>query len=120
MIEGVLKYSSFSDAAGEIENVDLNEVFKSIEADLEIVIMMKKASIKKKGKLPVIQGANLLLYQLFYNLVNNSLKFAREKPVIRIESRVVKKDGSKYVEVSVIDNGIGFNQRYAAQIFDAF
>ena len=120
MIEGVLKYSSFSETVQEIETVDLNEVLQSIKADLEIVIMMKKAVVKKKGKLPTIQGAQVLLYQLFYNLVNNSLKFAKGKPVIAVASRIITKDGVKYAEITVSDNGIGFRQSFASRIFDAF
>jgi signal transduction histidine kinase len=119
MIEGVLKYSSFSEVVQEIEEVDLNDVMQSIETDLEVVIFMKKAVIEK-GTLPVIQGAQVLLYQLFYNLVNNSLKFAKDKPMIRISARIIKLDGVDHAEISVSDNGIGFRQDYAGQIFHAF
>ena len=119
MIEGVLKYSSLNEE-GEINtSVDLNEIIKSIEADLEVMINQKKAEIVK-DELPVIEGAPVLIYQLFYNLINNSLKFSRENPVVRIFSSVETVDGMKYAKIMVADNGIGFKQTYANKIFDAF
>ncbi len=119
MIEGVLKYSSLAEAEQEIELVDLNEVVISIENDLEIMINQKHAIIKKED-LPRVEGAKVLLYQLFYNLINNSLKFCQEIPEINITSSVFEEDNKAFAEIKVIDNGIGFDQRFADRLFDAF
>ncbi|HEX8061102.1 MAG TPA: ATP-binding protein [Cyclobacteriaceae bacterium] len=118
MIEGVLKYSSLNEAQ-EIEEVDLNEIVGSIEADLEIMMTQKNAKITKYN-LPAVQGAQVLLYQLFYNLINNSLKFTKSDPEITISSSVVHEGAKQFAEIVVSDNGIGFDQQFAEQLFNAF
>jgi signal transduction histidine kinase/CheY-like chemotaxis protein len=119
MIEGVLKYSSLSETQEEIGEVDLNEVIRNIEADLEVVINQKHAVIKM-GNLPRVEGAQVLLYQLFYNLINNSLKFCVQKPEITITSSSIKNEEKDCVEISVKDNGIGFDPQFSDRLFDAF
>jgi signal transduction histidine kinase len=119
MITGVLKYSSMNAVEEDITLVDLDEIIKSIESDLEVVIHQKKAVINKDN-LPKLEGAYVLLYQLFYNLLNNSLKFSEGRPVIDISSSYVSRNGQQYAKIVVADNGIGFDQGYAERIFDAF
>ncbi len=58
-------------------NLDLNPIIGSVENDLEVLIEKKRASIKYEN-IPMIEGTYFLLYQLFYNLINNSLKFSKE------------------------------------------
>jgi signal transduction histidine kinase len=119
MIEGVLQYSSLNGIDQVNTNVNLNEIIKSIEADLEVIIHQKKVEIIK-DELPVIDGMPVLIYQLFYNLINNSLKFSKENPVIRISSSVEVVNERQYAKIMVADNGIGFGQEHATKIFDAF
>ncbi len=120
MINGVLNYSSLSASEQPIERVNLNQVIKNVESDLEVLIQ-QKAAIIKAGPLPIIEGASVLIYQLFYNLINNSLKFSRPdvKPVISITGK--DSDLSKnYTVIELRDNGIGFEQEYAERIFETF
>jgi signal transduction histidine kinase/CheY-like chemotaxis protein len=119
MIDGVLRYSSMNESIQATEDVDLNEVIDSIQVDLEIIISQKEATIRK-GDLPTLQGAHVLLYQLFYNLINNSLKFNNSKPEITIVSSLIKKGEKFYSEIVVKDNGIGFDQKFSMHVFDAF
>lgn len=117
MIDGVLLYSS-SDAETPLdEAVDLNNTIRNIEADLELLIQQKSASIHYHA-LPVVEGAPLLLYQLFYNLILNSLKFSHSSrtPVIYINASVF----GDQVQIVVSDNGIGFGQNESRNIFKTF
>jgi signal transduction histidine kinase len=100
-----------------IETVALGETIRQIQSDLEILIQQKKAGFTI-GELPRIEGAAVLIYQLFYNLINNALKFSRPEtaPVIVISSS----GAGDHVAISIVDNGIGFDQENAAKIFDAF
>lgn len=72
-----------------------------------------------------------MLYQLFYNLVNNALKFSRTDvaPLISVAAttasaadlqRAHLEQGKKYIKITVQDNGIGFNQQNAEKIFQTF
>jgi len=121
MIEGVLSYSTFNSQEQTTDAVDLNKVMADISNDLELPIMQKEASLRY-AHLPVIEGARVLLYQLFYNLINNALKFAEpsRSPVITITSEGFEKDGQAFQRIIVEDNGIGFEQEYSEEIFDTF
>lgn len=121
MIDGVLSYSTLNANEQKLEEINLNQIFKNIESDLEIVIQQKKATINV-SHLPVIQGAQVLIHQLFYNLINNSLKFSKTDvpPVIDVKSEVINRFGHKLVRIIVSDNGIGIEPEYADKIFGAF
>ncbi|HEY5823906.1 MAG TPA: ATP-binding protein, partial [Cyclobacteriaceae bacterium] len=121
MVDGVLSYSTLSEVDQPTELMDLNEVIKSIQTDLEVLIHEKKAVIKS-DLLPKLEGAPVLLYQLLYNLINNSLKFSKtdEAPIIEIHSSIIKWEGNPFVKIVLKDNGIGFEQEYAEKIFTTF
>jgi len=116
-----LNYSTFNSAEQVIEDVDLDELFGQIEADLEILIQQKNADIKK-GQLGKVEGAAVLIYQLFYNLINNSLKFIKSDvhPVISIHSEQVSDEGIEMTKIIISDNGIGFSPEHAENIFNTF
>jgi PAS domain S-box-containing protein len=130
LIEGVLQYSSMDAVEQMNEPVDLNELLRNIELDLEVVVQQKGASIVYES-LPVVEGSAVLLHQLFYNLINNSLKFSKPgtPPFIqitfeRIKSMEVPEEGlhpdREYVKFKLKDNGIGFKQSDAQNIFKTF
>ncbi|MGE5520027.1 MAG: PAS domain S-box protein [Candidatus Dadabacteria bacterium] len=117
MIEGVLLYSSVNATEDSWEAVDLNKIIETIQLDLELAINQKQAVIAH-DKLPVVKGSTILLHQLFYNLLNNSLKFSRQgvPPMVKINSQL--KDGFYQIEVS--DNGIGFDKEQMSKLFKPF
>jgi signal transduction histidine kinase len=117
MIEGVLHYSTINSTEQKTELVDLNRVIKNIESDLELPIMQKKATIAYSG-LPSIEGAPVLLYQLFYNLINNSLKFSQTDIPCRIS--ITASQDNDNVTITLTDNGIGFDREQSERIFETF
>ncbi len=121
MIEGVLNYSTINATEQQLQAVDLNVIIKDIMVDLEVLITNKNAVIKT-DVLPVIEGASILLYQLFYNLISNSLKFSRSEiqPFISISSKTFYKNNVPFTEIELKDNGIGFGQSEAEKIFNTF
>jgi signal transduction histidine kinase len=121
MIEGVLKYSTFNSSERNIETVDLQKTLTDIQCDLEILIQKKRAKFNISN-LPRIEGAQVLIYQLFYNLINNSLKFIRKgvEPVITISGTTVLLQGVEYAQIRISDNGIGFDPTQNKLIFDTF
>ncbi len=122
VIDGVLSYSALNASEEPISRIDLNEVFRNVEADLEVLIQQKNATIVYNG-LPEIEGAPVLIYQLFYNIVQNSLKFSKPDlpPQIAITASVVaKRPGVDWMEMLITDNGIGFEEQYAKSIFNTF
>jgi PAS domain S-box-containing protein len=119
MIDGVLQYSSLDSHQVLSEPVDLNRVLQDVQNDLELVIQQKNATVEC-SRLPAVPGSPVLLHQLFYNLINNSLKFSREDtpPLIRIYS--IDDDMKNETSIVVEDNGIGFRQQDAEKIFGTF
>jgi PAS domain S-box-containing protein len=121
MIDGVLAYSTANANLQQNTMVDLNEVLRNIETDLEVALQKTEGSIHY-GKLPTIEGAQVLLYQLFYNLINNSIKFSKSgvKPEITVSSEILQETDKRIAHILVKDNGIGFNQDQAERIFETF
>jgi len=119
LIEGILAYSTFNNSSQPIEVISLDGILRSIKTDLEFVIEQKKAEIKI-GILPELEGAPILIHQLFYNLVQNSLKFARPgiPPHVKISTSPTDKEG--FVKIEVKDNGIGIDPQFSEKIFNAF
>ena len=121
MIDGVLSYSTLNNVRIPNERININAVIKQVETDLELLIQKKTAIIHTK-ELPIIEGAPILIHQLFYNLINNSLKFSSpdRKPIISIKGEVVKKKTIEYARITVKDNGIGFPDEFREKIFSTF
>lgn len=123
MIDGVLTYSTVSENVQPLERVDLNAVMENIETDLEVVLE-DTADVIIRQALPVLEGAQVLLYQLFYNLVKNSLKFARKDvpPRITITSTIIGYPDTEapIARITVQDNGIGFSPGHEKAIFKTF
>ncbi|WP_336518047.1 ATP-binding protein [Pollutibacter soli] len=123
MIDGILQYSSVDAVKQSFEKINLNDLLIGITEDLEIPITEHNARVDI-GPLPKVVGSHILLYQLFYNILNNSLKFIREKesPLIEITDKTGA-DGeefSMYYRIDISDNGIGFEPAYAERIFESF
>jgi light-regulated signal transduction histidine kinase (bacteriophytochrome) len=121
MIDGILDYSKLKNSRPKFLQVSLNEIIKNIESDLEVLIQQKNATIQT-NELMVIHADRVLIYQLFYNLILNSLKFSKkDQPIaINVLAEVVKLDGKEFNKITLSDNGIGFEQEYADSIFDTF
>jgi signal transduction histidine kinase len=130
LIVAVLHYSRLSRTGQQFTEVDLNAVLEEIKCDLELVISEKKAVIRA-SPLPVITGIPLQMNQLFLNLIGNSLKFNDQPPEINIRAKILSHEdingdhelqGAErgFFEIEFQDNGIGFEQQYADQIFTIF
>lgn len=129
LIKDVLNYSRLSTAEQFFQKVDLNNTLEEIKNDFELLITEKKAVVDI-SPLPEIPGIPLQLNQLFFNLISNALKFCDQDPVIEITTEGVSKEevlsllhlnqSKRYVKITCRDNGIGFDEQYAEQIFNIF
>lgn len=131
LIKDLLSYSGLNRKEAEFEPTDLNEILDAVLDDLEMMIAQSGAVITHE-RLPRIEAIPVQMNQLFYNLVNNSLKFAKPDLPLHLDvsckqikgKEVVDVAGLKpdvfYYEIIFSDNGIGFSQQYARQIFELF
>ena len=128
LIRDVLNYSRLSKTDNAFVQVDLNQVLQDVQNDFELLIEQKKAMMEVSA-LPLVKGDALQLRQLFGNLVSNSLKFCEQQPRIQIRSALINLPAQakgaehapgQYAEIIFNDNGIGFEQKYAEQVFVVF
>ncbi len=131
LINDVLKFSMLSKEREKFEKVYLDNTIKNVLGDYELLIEQKSAKINT-GTLPVIEAIPLQMSQLFTNLISNSLKFAsKERNLeLNITCAIVTKEEVKqhkelneektHYKIECRDNGIGFEQENAHQIFTIF
>lgn len=129
LLEDLLAFSRLSFEGKALDTVDLNDSVKLAVSDLEIAIEEMNGKIEYEN-LPVIKGHAHQFKQLFLNLIGNALKFrkADQAPHIQITSKKVNQpvlpDASilygAFVEIKVVDNGIGFEQIFSEKIFAIF
>ena len=106
--------------------VDLAAVIDAVSHDLKTLTTETNGRIVW-GELPKVEAVPTLMYQLFHHLLSNGLKFHRATvpPLIQIDSVIVternsQSDGIDYCEIRVVDNGIGFEEKYGERIFSVF
>lgn len=131
LINDLLKFSRHTNDSFGFEETDLNEIVKEVLSDLEIEIQQKDAQVFS-GRLPVISAIPTQISQLFQNIISNSLKFCKNNcsPQIFIETEKIKGgeisgvndhfQDQTFHRIYFIDNGIGFDQKYADDIFMVF
>jgi PAS domain S-box-containing protein len=130
LINNLLDFSRITTKTGVFTTVNLNFILHQVKIDLELIIEETGTTIIS-GKLPTIQAIGPQMKQLFFNLINNSIKFRKEgvRPEIAIEERLLSDDEKlhfhlpatrQYYRISFSDNGIGFEEEYATRIFQIF
>ncbi|OIN59184.1 ATP-binding protein [Arsenicibacter rosenii] len=129
LIKAVLDYSRLSKKDELFTEVDLNVILDHILIDLELLIEQKNVAIQRTV-LPTVKGIPLQLSQLFTNLITNAIKFSDQTPAISVWAENVPLNELKqlnrlspdrpFIKVMVQDNGIGFDAKYAEQIFTIF
>jgi signal transduction histidine kinase len=116
LIQDVLEFSRFDRKETKNTEVDLNESLIMVMQNLQET-MEKKNAVVFAQSLPTIEGNSVRLLQLFQNLVGNGIKYNENpKPRVIVGHRM---DKTSHV-FSVIDNGIGIDEEYHAQIFEMF
>ncbi len=118
--------NAFSDYARpprlQLAPVSLNHVIN------EVVDLYRsgddKVSIELRlnDELPEVQADSGRLRQLLHNLIKNAKEATTgcETPSIEIDSCYLEKSNGRYVQMRVCDNGPGFPQEIASQVFEPY
>lgn len=117
LIEDLLSFSRVTTKAQPYVPVNLKKIAAGVVSDLEVRIEETGATVEI-GNLPTVDADALQMRQLFQNLIGNALKFHKKDvpPVVKLEAA---REGKMY-EIKVIDNGIGFEEKYSDRIFTIF
>ena len=117
LINDLLSFSRVTTKAQPFVRVDLGEIARDVAHDLEIRTQETGGTIVV-GNMPVIDADPLQMRQLLQNLAGNALKFHRPGVAPRVDVQGAVENGRCRITVS--DNGIGFEQKYADRIFTMF
>jgi PAS domain S-box-containing protein len=129
LINDLLSFSRVTTKAQPFAKVDLARTAREVVDDLEARIEMTKGRVEL-GQLPVIDAEPLQMRQLIQNLIGNALKFrlADVPPVAKLDAKIYSgvlpqaHDSAprQLCELTVSDNGIGFDEKYLDRIFNVF
>ena len=130
LINNLLSYSKVDEVEEQPKRIDLNDVLISALDDLGERIDDIGAEVASDA-LPVVNGVQFQLEQLFTNLIGNSLKYVKKetRAKIQIKSKIISRNeiptellsfGGNFVKLQFIDNGIGFEKKYEEKIFEIF
>jgi PAS domain S-box-containing protein len=122
LINDLLTFSRLTTKANPFVPVKLAEIAGEVREDLEARIEQVKGRVEIEA-LPVIAADSLQMRQLLQNLIGNALKFRRPEaaPVVTVAARIFQDPcGLELCELTVADNGIGFDEKYLDRIFNVF
>jgi len=122
LINDLLTFSRIIRRSEAFVSVDLNIVINGVLGDLEMSLE-KTGGRVEVGTLPSLEADPIQMHQLLLNLLGNALKFQPPgaKPVVKVGSRRVSSpSGEEFCEISVEDNGIGFEEKYLEKMFAVF
>ncbi|HSU60069.1 MAG TPA: ATP-binding protein [Bryobacteraceae bacterium] len=118
LISDLLEYSQLTRGESHTrERIDLNTVLEEARQILAAAIDASGAEVRSEA-LPEVRAAPGQMVQLFQNLIANAIKYRRPDaaPYIRVWCEPC---GGAF-QIVVADNGQGFDERYADQIFGIF
>lgn len=131
LIEDLLMFSRMVNVPADPVVVDLNTIVNDIIQEVK-ENNKNRNIIVHVDKLPVIKGYATQLIQLFQNIINNSVKYSKPSGDIEIhignsmvkgasiQAAIPSERQKMFYQVTVSDNGIGFEQQYAQKIFNIF
>src|SRR6187455_630777 len=131
LINNLLDFSRHTVSSNDFKKTPLNDLVKNVLAELEVDIEKSNARINYEN-LPVVSAVPGLMQQLFYNLFSNAIKFRKPAVDLVIDVKAEKMNpidlskftkynqGKNYYKITVQDNGIGFDDKYAEDIFRVF
>ncbi|QJD80434.1 PAS domain S-box protein [Spirosoma rhododendri] len=137
LIKDLLAFSRISTQQVTATEISLTQVISVVQDNLTVSIEESDAQIDADN-LPMVQGDVTQLEQLFQNLLSNAIKFSRVDlhgdpviPHIRVTARLVTLDElpasikpgrqiKTYYRIDVVDNGVGFEEKYTNRIFQVF
>lgn len=125
LLDDILNISRIGKKDKEFEFINLNVIIEDVKK--RIVEKLDSDLTVNATELPTIKGSVEMLTYLFQHLIDNAIKFQPEgnTPAITISCQEVASEDlpgnpEVYYEISVTDNGIGFEQTQAETIFDMF
>ena len=129
LITDILTFSKISVDAPSFVVCNMNNLLQEVLADLDEEVKAKNGKVVIET-LPELSVNPSLIKPLFHNLIGNALKYSKKDttPLVKITCEIsAQLNGKanqgnvlKYCRIFIQDNGIGFDQKYAEEIFGMF
>jgi len=130
LIRALLQYSRLNGSDVSFVVTDLNALVEEVKNSILETIEENRATVAISA-LPEVAVVPHQMSQVFSNIFLNSIKYKKEDadPLITISTQLVDADSTKipglnkpqrFWQISVADNGIGFDPAYAERIFEVF
>lgn len=119
LVDKVLKLSMFEKKEIDLkyEPLNLKDIVDEVVSSMRLQIEKYHARVTVISEGDVtLRGDRLHLLSVIFNLLDNSLKYGKEEPAIRIEL----KGSEKNVALNISDNGIGIPAEYKDKVFEKF
>mgnify|MGYP001623912560 FL=1 len=118
LVQDIIELSKLDEKNGELplETVDLYELVRDVSRNLALPAGKKNISVQTEGCPAKIRGVRHVLYEMFYNLVDNAVKYNREGGWVKVRLE----SGDKGPVFTVEDNGIGIAREEQDRIFERF
>lgn len=97
------------------DEINIYDLIDEVIMDLSIYIDEKHLSVSEEGDNPQIIGSDLLMYRVFYNLLENAIKYNVDGGYINI----LIKENMDDVIIKIEDSGCGIESE-KKKIFEAF
>ena len=117
LIDDLLVFSRMSRTEMQKNRVSLEELADQCIDDLKEEALGRVIQWKRRP-LPMVEGDRTLLYQVFFNLISNAVKYSRPRQTAEIEIGGEARD--KELVLYVRDNGVGFDMQYSHKLFGVF
>ena len=117
LVEDIIHLSQLDEGiAPAKEEVNLLELADSAASALRERAEERRIDLSVTGKDAVVNGVRGFLYEMFYNLIDNAIKYNIDGG--KVEVTVLT--GDTAATVSVKDTGIGIPPEYQARVFERF
>jgi PAS domain S-box-containing protein len=119
MVDNLLVFSRVSTAETHVQPVDLRAEVELTLSDLSAAIAESGATVRLEVEPVVVPVDRAQLGRLIQNIVSNAIKYRKvgKAPSITIRSARI---GKARVRLSIVDKGVGFDQKFATEIFQPF
>jgi len=118
LVDGLLDFSRMGRAALKRTRVDTAALVAELAREFSRHEPAHRIEWDIAPGLPTLDGDPLLLQLALRNLVANAVKYSREREPARIRVAPVREAAGEGLDV--IDNGVGFDMKYAGKLFGVF
>ena len=118
MLGALREYSTVSGQRVSHAHFDTRAMVEEVLTSMHELLTEAQADVSVPAELPSLQGDRQLLGIVLQNVVANAVKFSR--PEVPPQIVISCEDAPTELRLSITDNGIGFEPRYADEIFGHF